>query len=79
VTGDEEGADAEELQGRIVDALHIHRPCHSFIRWREPEDACVRSHDAPEDGVECIGCGYDFYDQPTSWPCATARALGESG
>lgn len=52
-------------------ALNIHRPCH-----RSLVDVCERSHYDITETPECVGCGYGSSDQPTSWPCPTAQALG---
>ena len=54
---------------RISAALAIHRPCHR-------RSGCERSHTDPAEIPECIGCGYDNHDQPVTYPCSTALALG---
>lgn len=64
------------LVDQVTAALAIHHPCHSVHPWKTVEDACERSHYEPAETPECVGCGYDSYEIPWPWPCATARALG---
>lgn len=46
------------------------------IEHQEDLLGAARDLHMPDDSLDCRGCGLTATEEPTHWPCATAKALG---